>query len=441
VGGAIPRLSRRLSLAAVGAAVIALACNDDSALTQATSTGALASDCTFTVADAPAQMAQAPAWQPDGDGFLFYRNVANEDSQLFTRARDDLTGASEKCLTCGFAGPNQVATYRPPLGDKILFHSWNGHNVTIGGPGYGGVGSNVFLMNADGSGITNLTNDDEGADDFHAYFSPDGKRIAWTHLDCDIQNGGKCRFDVRVADYVEDATGPHLANARVVRPPNGHFYETQWWHPDGRGFLYTESVDNALDLELFFLDLTKPEDHPGRVTRLTEDPAWDEQAIFTPDAKRVIFMSTRGYPSSWQTWAALSFGAKLPADFDNLIVLPLFAGLFFSPLLPPSTDLYEIDLATKAVRRLTTDGLDGWIIPEFAWNPALAANPDGPQELLWTESRLPDSIRISHPDDPARELREALDLLADPPQPNVSAGALGALTETRTRLASYSCPR
>ena len=431
---------KRLFLSAACVAVLLLSCDDDEQTPEtSTATGSLARECTFTVAGSPVQMAQAPAWQLDGKGFLFYRSVANEDSQIFTRDRDDTTGATEKCLTCGFQGPNQVATYRPPKGDKIVFHSWNGHNVTIGGPGYGGVGSNVFIMNADGSGITNLTNGDEGEDNFHAYFSPDGERLVWTHLGCDIQNASDCRFDVRLADYVEDPSGPRLANVEIVRPPNGHFYETQWWHPDGRGFLYTESVDNALNLELFFLDLTKPEGDPARITRLTDDPAWDEQALFTPDGSRVIFMSTRGYPSSWQTWAAISALARIPADLDNLLVLPLFAGLFFSPIVPPSTDLYEIDLATRAVRRLTTDGLDGWIIPEFAWNPKLAENPDGPQELLWTESRLPDSIRLSHPDDPIGEIQQLLELLSHPPQPNLSAGALGALTETRTRIAHYSC--
>jgi hypothetical protein len=75
------------------------------------------------------------------------------------------------------------------------------------------------------------------------------------------------------------------------------------------------------------------------------------------------------------------------------------------------------------VRRLTIDGLDGWITPEFAWNPALAADPTGPQELLWTELRLPDDLRIDRPSDPLGELAEASGLLAHPPQPNPSAGA------------------
>ena len=43
-----------------------------------------------------------------------------------------------------------------------------------------------------------------------------------------------------------------------VRPPNGHWYETQWWAPDGSGFLYTETVDTSLNNELFFCRLPDP---------------------------------------------------------------------------------------------------------------------------------------------------------------------------------------
>ena len=48
---------------------------------------------------------------------------------------------------------------------------------------------------------------------------------------------------------------PHLANERVVRPANGHWYETQWWAPDGSGFLYTETWGTAMNIELFFCKL------------------------------------------------------------------------------------------------------------------------------------------------------------------------------------------
>lgn len=376
----------------------------------------------FEVETSPFTVAQAPDWQPDGNGFIYHKQVPGEDGvQLFTASLD---GSNERCLTCGQPGPNQVAHYRPQA-DKILFHSHRGHNVRFGGPGWGGVGANFFVMDTDGSNVVNLSNGEEGEDNFHAYWSPDGTRIAWTHVAWDIHQDGRGLWDIRLADYVDDERGPHLENIAVVRPANGHFYETQPWSPDGRGFLFTESVDNAMNLELFFLDLSRA---TPEITRLTNDPAWDEQAVFTPDGKKVIFMSTRDHPSTWSTWANLSWTARIPADADYLLVTPLFFGSFFTPVMTPATDLYELDLESRAVRRLTHDGDDGWVIPEFAWDPQ-------GQRLLWSEFKIKDGFRISDPSSPAPEAQEAIDMGTREPPP--SSTSLDSIESGRTRIARY----
>jgi Tol biopolymer transport system component len=277
-------------------------------------------------------------------------------------------------------------------------------------------------MNPDGSDVVNLTNGREGEDNYHAYWSPDGSRLVWTHVAWDIQNGGQGFFDIRVANYVDDASGPHLADVTVVHPPVPHFIETQWWSPDGTKFLYTESIGNALNLELFLFDTVT-----GVSRQLTHHPAWDEQAIFTPDGTKVIFMSTRDHPSTWETWAHASWTAHLPTSEDHLLILPLFVGTFFSPVLPPATDLYEVDVNTLATRRLTFDGDDGWIIPEFAWDPTGT-------KLLWTEQKNRDSIRVSHLENPATDVDE---LTALPGEPLPASVGLDAFLVARTLIGHY----
>jgi hypothetical protein len=49
----------------------------------------------------------------------------------------------------------------------ILFHSWNGHRVRLGGAGFGGIGSDVWVMTGDGRRRTNLTDSSEFHDNFH----------------------------------------------------------------------------------------------------------------------------------------------------------------------------------------------------------------------------------------------------------------------------------
>ncbi|HSP95752.1 MAG TPA: hypothetical protein VL049_00725 [Candidatus Dormibacteraeota bacterium] len=340
---------------------------------------------------------QAPDWLDDTHVVWHDPLPRDEDGdnthQIY---RSTLDGSEKVCLTCGLDGPNQVPVVRPG-GDWILFHSWAGHSFKLGGPGFGGIGSEVWVMRPDGSQRTNLTNDSEGHDNFHAYWSPDGTHIVWTALNWNAAEGGDGRSDVRVARFEPDGpNGPRLLDEHVVRPGNGHWYETQWWAPDGSGFLYTETVDTAINPELFFCHLPDP-DHGGcRRTRLTFDPAWDEQAIFTPDMRRIIFMSSRNLPGAHNDWAHTAALLDLPASYDYELVLFVFTDNFLQPILAQATDLYEMtldwnDARTRFrpahLRRLTRTGIDGWVIPEFAWDPH-------GERLLWSEARFNDGRRV-----------------------------------------------
>jgi Tol biopolymer transport system component len=314
-----------------------------------------------------------------------------------------------------------------------------GHSITFGSPGYGGVGSELYAMHADGSHVTKLyadppIQDGEGTDDYHAYWSPDGKRIVWAHFNGNfINGGGQARWDIRVADFTVDGKGnPSLTNVRVVRPANGHWYETQWWAPDGSGFLYTESWGSAMNTELFFCRLT---DKGCDTTRLTDNTAWDEQAIFTPDMKDVLFMSSRDHPGFYNTYSEMAKALGLTTDYDNFLVLPIFEAGFLQPVAEEQTDLYDLDLATGSVRRLTTDGDDGWIIPEFAWNP-------GNDELWFTENRIPRGLAVPLPLDVAKQARDSVNYLLHPSlnPKQIEDGHPGDTlipVEQRTRILSF----
>lgn len=202
--------------------------------------------------------------------------------------------------------------------------------------------------------------------------------------------------------------GPRLTGVHVVRPRNGHWYETQWWAPDGSGFLYTETYDTALNPELFFCRLDDPARGACRPQRLTDDPAWDEQAIFTPDMDRILFMSTRDHAGAFENWTRLATLIDLPATYDYTLILPVFSQSFLEPLFAQANDLYELPLRWNArrtsfrpagaPRRLTHSGDAGWVIPEFAWDPA-------GRRLLWTEARIRGRV-----DEPTvlRRLRDAI---------------------------------
>jgi Tol biopolymer transport system component len=395
--------------------------------------GARADAPAFVVTTNSYQFGQAPDWMPDGEHVVHHAFDEEGTNQIYIA---ELDGSDPQCVTCGQPGPNMVPDSRPQ-GDVILFHSWRGTNITLGAPGFGGLGSDLYVVPVEGGEAVALTNDHDGYDNYHAYFSPNGNRIVWTRLNWNfVTDTGRGYWDIRVADYVDDETGPHLENITVVHEGPGHYFETQHWSPDGCGFLFTESIGTTVNLELFYLDLCKTEGDPARLRRLTDHPAWDEQAIFTPDMTKVIFMSTRDHPSAWNTWASAFWTAGTPADFDNLLILPLFELGFLQPIAEASNDLYELDLASGAVRRLTYDGDDGWIIPEFVWDPA-------GERLLWTETKYNDGVRAQLPPDPVRDLTELIAMLQDPPLPSPEEITGVGLTprfllQLRTQIGRYA---
>ena len=352
----------------------------------------------FVIKQSPFVFGQAVDWLDDErvvyhDPFL---RDDNADGEIHIH-RSNLDGSNRVCLTCGLEGPNQVPVVQPS-GKWIAFHSWNGHEVTVGGAGFGGIGSDVWVMTRNGERRTNLTDTGELTDNFHAYWSPDGRHLVWTSLSWNSERGGNGRSDIRVARFDPNGpNGPRLVGEHVVRPGNGHWYETQWWAPDGSGFLYTETRDTAINPELFYCHLRDPDRGACRPQRLTRDPAWDEQAVFTAGMERVIFMSSRNLPGAHNDWSQVAELLDLPAEYDYVLILPVFADSFLQPVLNQATDLYELDLQWNArhtrvrpdgpPRRLTRSGEQGWIIPEFAWDP-------GGERLLWTQNKFPDASRV-----------------------------------------------
>ncbi len=407
---------------------------------------------------------QAPVFLPNGQ-VLFGQDLRQgEKNQVYIENWD---GTGLKCLTCTgdpiAKDPNNIsgvpAVQPAPPGTPIkdiwvIFHSWRGHYMTIGSAGYGGMGSALWAMHPDGSDQTQLTDlidtnfSGEGYDDYHAYWSPDGRQIEYAHLNWQfVTGGGSGKWDVRVADFEVGADGkPILSNIRVVRPANGHWYETQWWNPNPKhpGFLYTESYPDAQtgggasDPQDFYCQLIKHET-ACRVYRLTDNASWDEQSIFTPDGKHILLMSSRGHDGLFNTWASLTRTLAVPADYDYLLILPIFEAGFLQPVGQESTDLYELPhpLSDPSdIRRLTTDGNDGWITPEFGWDP-------GKRCLVWTENRVPDGYRFQLP--VTGWVQQLQELSKNPPNPTqiVDLGQNGVgvapiPVQQRTRIGWFS---
>lgn len=134
----------------------------------------------------------------------------------------------------------------------------------------------VYLMNADGSSQTNLTNN--SALDYLPAWSPDGSQIGF------VSNR-----DGHPDIYVMNADGTGQTN--LTNDPAAEDSELAW-SPDGSQIAFRSSRDGNPDT--FNLDIYLMNADGTAQTRLTDNPAWDQQAAWSPAGSQIAFVS--GYP-------------------------------------------------------------------------------------------------------------------------------------------------
>ena len=131
--------------------------------------------------------------------------------------------------------------------------------------------SQLCVMNADGSGVTQLTQD-EGFSRFPTW-SPDGRRIA---------------FQRKESIYVMNADGSGVT--RLTDDSRLDWFPA--WSPDGRKIAFASSLPSAdgnWKYDIYVMNA----DGSG-VTRLTDDAGSDRSPSWSPDGQRIAFNSDRG---------------------------------------------------------------------------------------------------------------------------------------------------
>ena len=241
-------------------------------------------------------------------------------------------------------------------------------------------GSHPYRLTTNSDRTTALRTSETGVpyDNFHAYWSPNGRHVIWTRTEANPLAEGGQTWSIMLGDFGVKNGRPALETSVPSGKGLMARIETQPCSLDGKGFLFFVSGGymspyqatppgwgNAASTTCGSTAKGRRPAHP-RVTLIGDNaPLYQEQAIFTPDMRTVIMMSNRAATlGSWYTAVASAaqrtrFDAPDTGSTQTLQFLADFNGPDFR------ADLFAVDVRTRAIRRLTYINR---VIPEFYWN-------------------------------------------------------------------------
>jgi TolB protein len=194
----------------------------------------------------------APAWRPDGKELLVtsYRTGRPQlwAYRLADRAFRPVGGRA-----------NTMGGVYSPDGSRIAFTATEGGNT------------DVWVMNADGTGATRLTRD--AAIDVSPTWSPDGRRIAFTS-----DRAGTPQV------YVMNANG---SDPRRITY-QGNYNQTPQWSPRGDAIAFTARDER----KVFDVFAVAPDSNA--IVRLTQDQGrTNEEPSWAPNGRLLVFRTDR----------------------------------------------------------------------------------------------------------------------------------------------------
>ena len=210
----------------------------------------------------------APAWSPDG------RKITFSSFRDLHRPRGIILG---EIYVMNADGTNLInLTQSPERADSRSSWSPDGRQIAFGSTDFS-FNRDIWVMEADGSNLRNLTN--HHAWDRDPDWSPDGLQIAF-----ESNRNGDWEFEIwgNLDIYVMNTDGTNPINLTNNPAEDG----SPDWSPDGKQIAFYSNRDGNTEVYVMNADGTNP-------INLTNNPAEDFFPAWSPDGLQIVFSSNR----------------------------------------------------------------------------------------------------------------------------------------------------
>jgi Tol biopolymer transport system component len=156
-------------------------------------------------------------------------------------------------------------------------------------------------------------------------FTPDGKHAYWARIvNGDVLQYTFGQWTLMRTDYVVENGVPSMQNPTDVTPMGANWVEPGNFSPDGETLLLSSDIGlcptcaNGQDQWTYNVST-------GALANLTNSPeAWDEHGLFSPNGKKIVWMSSQPYPGNNQATDLKTEFMLMDADGSNVTQLTHF---------------------------------------------------------------------------------------------------------------------